>query len=233
MQLLFLELIMVYYLSWKTGEMPCLPADWEKYLPSFRVKKAWGYKQEKDRITCVLSYILLRFAVYKETHETEQLQMITDENGKPHETHERYFYNISHCDTAVACVIDVSKCGADVQDFRPVRKNVVKKVCTAEEQQRLQDCGYDEKLFAAFWAGKEAYGKYTGNGIGYELHRHAFCPEIYFPQSIQCGPLWVQTVLCDTCALSVCSCEKQQVLKVEYDTLTKFLAVLDETVEKL
>ena len=217
---------MVYYLSWKSGEMPCLPSDWEKYLPAYRIEKARAYKQEKDRAASVLAFLLLRYALYKEYARTAMPQIEIDENGKPFDVCRMFRFNLSHCDTAVACAVDAASIGVDVQHFTPVRENVVKKVCSLSEQLRLAQSGFDETLFAAFWSAKEAYGKYTGEGIGYALQAFDFCPDSHFPQESCLDGVRICTSLHDSFALSVCSSQKQDFLPVSYDQLRTFCAVL-------
>ncbi len=224
---------MVYYLSWKTDEMPCLPSAWEKYLPAHRIEKALAYKQEKDKTTSVLAFLLLRYALFKEYAVTAMPQIETDENGKPFAVNGEYHFNLSHCDTAVACAVDVSPVGVDVQDFRPVGENVVKKVCSEAEQMRMLESRYDEQLFAAFWASKEAYGKNTGCGIGYNLKEYSFCPYLHFPQDMQYENHWIQTQVKDDYSLSVCACTKQQFTAVNFDSIAEILSVLDRQTEKI
>lgn len=213
---------MVYYLSWQDA-FPVLPSNWQQYLPPWRIEKALAYKQEKDKITSVLAFLLLRFALFKEYNTVSMPQIETDENGKPFEVNKKYHFNLSHCDTAVACALNTAPVGIDVQDFRPVKSNVVRRVCSATEQNLLSIAEQPECTFAAFWASKEAYGKYTGQGIGFDLQRTCFCTENTFPCTGKTENCVVHTQLKENFALSVCSYCELPIMQVEVDELLCFL----------
>lgn len=216
---------MVYLLSWQS-ELPVLPENWQQYLPSWRIEKALSYKQEKDKVTCVLAFLLLRYALYKEYSITELPEINTDENSKPFFVNHVCHFNLSHCDTAVACALDTAPVGIDVQDFRSVKSNVVRKVCSPEELLLLQQADRPEQLFAAFWASKEAYGKYTGQGIGYDLKSTCFCEKDVFPCVFENGKSMIRTQLKDCFALSVCARQQLSELQVTEAEWNRFLQSL-------
>ncbi len=216
---------MVYYLSLQNS-LPFLPANWKQYLPSYRIEKALSYKQEKDTITCVLSFLLLRYALYKEYNSLAMPQLATDENGKPFDVSGEYHFNLSHCDAAVACALHCAPAGVDVQDYRPVKHNVVQRVCSLQEQEMLAECVHPERTFAALWASKEAYGKYTGQGIGYALNSVSFCDRGVFPCICETGSEIICTDIKDGFALSVCAQQRLQLQEVSMDELLCFLQLL-------
>ncbi len=216
---------MVYYLSWQ-NELPVLPANWQQYLPQWRIEKALAYKQEKDRITSVLAFLLLRFALFKEYNMVLMPQLEIDENGKPFDVNKKYHFNLSHCDTAVACALHYTPVGVDVQDFRSVKGNVVQKVCSLQEQKMLLQSEHPERTFAAFWASKEAFGKYIGQGIGFELKSTCFCEQNEFPCAYRTENEIICTELQAGFALSVCAQQKLQTMQVRVEELTLFLQTL-------
>ena len=75
------------------------------------------------RVQSALAVLLLRLAL-RQAHGLSDFPVIRrGERGKP------YFpdcpeirFNLSHCKTAVACAVDASALGVDVQDFRPLRR---------------------------------------------------------------------------------------------------------------
>ncbi len=216
---------MVYYLSWGK-EMPSLPADWQQYLPAQRIEKALSYKQEKDKTASVLAFLLLRFALFQEYNTLTIPQLDTDENGKPFDVNNVYHFNLSHCDKAVACALHRSPVGVDVQDFRSVKSNVIRKVCSPEELLLLQQADRPEQLFAAFWASKEAFGKCMGQGIGYDLKSTCFCKQEAFPCVYKDEKNIICTQLKDCFALSVCAQQQLQVRQVAEKALICFLQLL-------
>lgn len=70
--------------------------------------------------------------------------------------------SISHCDTLVACALSDSPIGIDAEKCRPVRPEMVRRVCTPEE---LAWVGDDTARFFEVWTAKEAYFKMVGTGI--------------------------------------------------------------------
>ena len=216
---------MVYLLSWQS-ELPVLPENWKQLLPQQRIEKALSYKQEKDRVASVLAFLLLRYALSEEYAITAMPQIETDANGKPYDVNHAYHFNLSHCDIAVACALDTAPVGVDVQDFRFVKENVIKKVCSPQEQRLLQQADCPEALFAAFWASKEAYGKYTGQGIGYDLKSTCFCEKDVFPCVFENGKSMIRTQLKDCFALSVCARQQLSELQVTEAEWNRFLQSL-------
>lgn len=217
---------MVYYFAWQPDALPVLPEDWQKYLSPQRLEKALAYKNEKDKIASVYAFLLLRYALYKEYGITEMPDIYTDENGKPQEKNGRYHFNISHCATGVACAVDTTCIGVDVQEFRPVRQAVIRKVCSSNEAKLLTDSADPAKLFAAMWAGKEAYGKYTGEGIGYAMNEKSFCADGVLPSVAFEGNCMVQTDMHENFALSVCSRFEMQMQEIKERDLQLFLHLL-------
>lgn len=213
---------MVYYFTWE-HDVPSLPPRWEQLLSPERVHKAMQYKRESDRRLCAWSFLLLRYALFCEYKTLDMPHWIYDENGKPHDSQKKYCFNISHCDTAVACAVDTREIGVDVQDFRPVSEAVIRKVCSDSEIGLLQRSAQPEKLFAAFWSGKEAFGKQNGNGINYDLQAHTFWLQDEAPLLARADAPAVKTQLTDRFALSVCAFRDADVIAVSLTEMQKFL----------
>lgn len=93
-----------------------------------------------------------------------------DPNGKPCFAYYRnIFFNISHCD-GLCCVIVIAdgQCGIDCEKVRDYRPNVIRRVFTEDEAKWFDSLPHSDKkrFFFILWTLKEAYGKYTGKGIG-------------------------------------------------------------------
>lgn len=214
---------MVYYLSWQPQQLPPLPTEWLRYLSAQRVEKVQAYHFEKDRTAGAYAYLLLRYALYREYGLVQLPAWQEGENGKPQLADGLCHFNISHCAVACACALDSTPVGVDVQEFCPVRENVVRRVCSQAERQLLTCSDNAEKLFAALWTGKEAYGKYTGRGIGYDLQSVGFCTDGVLPCSVRTQEYTVHTRLQEHFSLSVCA---RQDLTVQAVGLQELLSVL-------
>lgn len=216
---------MIYYFQQKK-ESFSLPCDWQKYLPSERIEKVLAFRRQKDADASFFAFLLLRYALYKEYADLRMPQLITDENGKPFLPDRERHFNLSHCDTAVACALDCAPIGVDVQNFQPVSESVIKKVCSSDEGIRLQVSDCADALFAAFWAAKEAYGKCKGCGIGYDLKSVSFCPQEQPPFAANADDFVISTDLFPDFALSVCSRNRLRIEPVSFAQLQEFMALL-------
>ncbi len=99
-------------------------------------------------------------------------------HGKPcYDSPDPYYFNISHCDTAIAVAVARVPVGIDVEGLRRVKCSVVKKCCSAAETEyvygteNLRSFGKEElcedeaKRFLHLWTLKESYVKMTGEGM--------------------------------------------------------------------
>lgn len=151
--------------------------DGERYESAYRNmtpqrrEKADRYKSLDDRRRCVFADELLR-SLLREAGAAEELSFYTDKNGKPHLTGDRMHFSLSHSGDYVACAVDHSPVGMDIEVPRDVDMSIIKRVCTEEELQfvlgdtRAQTADKDTSLrFLQVWTAKEAYLKYTGEGL--------------------------------------------------------------------
>ncbi len=93
-------------------------------------------------------------------------------HGKPYfPTHPHVHFSVSHTGSIWICAFAGSEVGCDVQDHRknddPTRlARLAKRWFSEGERQYLHQCGYEPAEFYRIWARKEAYVKFTGDGIG-------------------------------------------------------------------
>ena len=111
----------------------------------------------------------------------EEIIFGLEKNGKPYAENADVHFNISHSGNLVVCAVDDKPVGIDVEQIRNIELKVAKRVYTADELFYLfgfhpeeEDFSIlpDEKMrlrFFELWTAKEAYLKYTGEGIASEL----------------------------------------------------------------
>ena len=88
------------------------------------------------------------------------------EHGKPYNVNcEEVFFNISHCNEAVAVAVSGSEVGIDVEGRRRYSDNLLQRAFSVEEQSVILSSDDPQKEFACLWTRKEAWFKYTGTGI--------------------------------------------------------------------
>lgn len=94
-------------------------------------------------------------------------------NGKPHlKNMPDLFFNLSHSGDYVVCAVADCEIGVDIQQYRKnIKDGVLKKVLHEREKDLYQACTQEEKeaCFFRIWAAKEAYAKYTGEGLAVDF----------------------------------------------------------------
>lgn len=82
--------------------------------------------------------------------------------GKPFWPDSPWHLSLCHSRAAVLCAISDAPVGLDAEAMRPVRPEVVRRVLAPAE---LRCYDGTPEMFLRFWTLKEAYAKYTGEGI--------------------------------------------------------------------
>ncbi len=92
--------------------------------------------------------------------------------GKPYfPSHPDVHFSVSHTGGLWVCAFADSEVGCDVQEHRknddPVRlRRLAKRWFSEGERRYLDERGYEPAEFYRIWARKEAFVKFTGDGIG-------------------------------------------------------------------
>ncbi len=144
-----------------------------------RRQKADKLRFDEDKKLCVFSDMLLR-EMLRENAGITSPEFAKEENGKPYLAGREAHFNISHSKSFIACAVDAKPIGIDVEAARLVHTRLLRRVCTEEElifvtgsDNLPTENGYlseEESLrFLQVWTAKEAYIKYTGEGLGTEL----------------------------------------------------------------
>lgn len=147
--------------------------DYERSIPLLsrqRLVRVERYRFDRDRRLSLLSYLLVRFGLLVEYGITEKPEFLQESGGKPRlmqwpELH----MNLSHCCQAVACAIDREEVGIDVQNTEKYSRELGSRTLTEGERQQIAQAPCPDRRFTEFWALKEAYGKYEGSGVLYDL----------------------------------------------------------------
>ncbi len=93
-------------------------------------------------------------------------------HGKPYfPSHPDVHFSVSHTGNLWVCAFADKEVGFDVQEHRenddPARLfRLAKRWFSDGERMVLYQCGYEPAEFYRIWARKEAYVKFTGDGIG-------------------------------------------------------------------
>ena len=100
-----------------------------------------------------------------------ELSRSKGEHGKPYfHTHPEIHFNISHSGDLVMCAVSDFEIGIDIQDkTRMNTDRIAKKVMSPDEYEKYLASSERMEFFFRVWVMKEAYVKWTGDGITREL----------------------------------------------------------------
>ena len=121
------------------------------------------YKTESDAQKD--SHILLIKAA-KQLYGDKNYELFRRSGGKLYfKYHPEIHFSISHSGEYWTCAFSDAEVGLDVQieEHHHRIEKISRRFFTLEEQEYLERCNYDE--FYDIWAAKEAYLKYTGEGL--------------------------------------------------------------------
>ena len=110
---------------------------------------------------------------------TEDMTKKTD-YGKPYlADYPDIYFNLSHSEGIVACIVENRECGIDCEKVREYRPNVMKRAFSEKEQAMIQSAPESERdmLFFTLWTLKEAYIKAIGKGLSFPMNEAEFLIE--------------------------------------------------------
>ena len=190
------------------------------FLSPERREKVGRYRFPKDRVQSILAWLLLRYGLGK-LHGIKQPPRIeTDPQGKPFlPEYPHIHFNLSHCEKAVACGFSSEALGVDVQHLVPYKEALAKFFMTPSERKSAL-LGAPDREFTRMWTLKEAYGKYTGEGICYPMSEKALT-EGYTAEGCI-----LQSYGLNGFYLSSCTREEQSVVKITLSQLREFYSSL-------
>lgn len=131
-----------------------------------RREQALQFRHELGQRQCVLSYLLLKRALH-EVYDIDEYPLFGyGEHGKPFLTnHPDIHFNISHCKDAVACAIDDSPVGIDIESVGRYKDELARYTMNDEEIAKIATAEDPEVVFIELWTKKEAATKLVGTGI--------------------------------------------------------------------
>lgn len=135
----------------------------EKTISPQRLKYAKQYHQKKDFIRSTLSSALLYYALNKNGIDKKDINIEKSSMGKPFlKNFKNIDFNITHSGDWVACAINISNIGIDIEQIKDIDITDFKEILTTKEIIYI-----NEKLenFYQIWTLKESYLKALGTGI--------------------------------------------------------------------
>lgn len=134
-------------------------------------RKILACRNEKDRFRSLTAALLLlsAFRTLSGNPALTQLRYGYGPHGKPFsEDYPEYCFSVSHSGDYAICIADTQEAGIDIQEYRSADYHgITRRFYTPQEQNFVflpDDAGKEERFYR-IWACKEAFIKYTGNGI--------------------------------------------------------------------
>ncbi len=134
-------------------------------MPLSRKEKIRRYRKKEDQILGVASYALLRYTMYLSGISEVVYDFATNERGKPYIVSNEFYFNLSHTGNAIACVVEPTEVGVDIQERIQKFDKISRKVCTSAEMEKITKSELPSDYFTKLWALKESYVKCIGTGI--------------------------------------------------------------------
>ncbi|MBQ8614014.1 MAG: 4'-phosphopantetheinyl transferase superfamily protein [Ruminiclostridium sp.] len=168
------------------------------FLSAERLKKTNNITNEKVRREKIYAYGLLRYSLFEERLTTSAPAFSYGQNGKPFLTdYPDIHFNLSHADGFCACAVSDEEIGLDIQDYRPLKADISRKICTPAELKAVNASDDPQKEICRLWCMKEARGKLTGKGFAEGFDK------IETAELIKKGELY-STVAFDGLFVSIC-----------------------------
>jgi 4'-phosphopantetheinyl transferase len=140
------------------------------FFPEWRKDKMLQYKHLKGRVQNGLAYLLLIKALQEEGIFNELPEFSYNEHGKPFlKNYPEWYFNISHCKTAVCCVLSKKEIGIDIEEIAAYKESLADYICNENEFAELQNSENQAEAFYRLWTMKEAVFKMLGTGITKEI----------------------------------------------------------------
>lgn len=139
-----------------------------------QILKLFAQPAEDRRQARQAAHRLLERAFREETGEAMP-EIVRDRNGKPAWRQSGLFFSLSHTRTLAVCALADGPVGIDCETVRPVRARLAERILGPEERIWLTE--QPETAFFRLWTAREAYGKYTGEGLLAGLKAGPWQPE--------------------------------------------------------
>lgn len=136
-------------------------------LPLWRKELALKYKFHLGKVQCTKAYLLLCKGLREQYGITNLPLFAYGKHKKPFlQDYPDIHFNISHCKTAVMCIIDNVPVGCDIEHVRKEQDDSLLKYCFNDEEiKKIKQSIQPGLIFTEMWTMKEAAVKWSGEGI--------------------------------------------------------------------
>lgn len=133
------------------------------FLPNEVRERLEQFKNAKARAESFAAWLLAEYAFEK--LNIKNIGLSFSEHGKPYLKENELFFNISHTDSLSFCAVGKTEMGIDAEKIRSYDRRIERRVLSENELNLLNESENREEEFFRLWTLKEAYSKYTGQGL--------------------------------------------------------------------
>lgn len=121
---------------------------------------------KNKKYSMVVANVLRKFLVFKHFSIPFEKQKIDfNESGKPYLNNQECYFNVSHSDDYVACVLAKTQIGVDIQKISKNKEKVSKFVFDKATNEKVNKAENQDLEFTKQWAKLESYLKSKGTGF--------------------------------------------------------------------
>ncbi len=151
---------------------------WMDGLWEDKARRIERMRRDTDKALALTAHRLLCYAlktVYDIVPGPQDFGLMV--RGKPYlVTAPDIHFSISHSGGMAMCALHGEPVGADIEKARLVGKGVPERVMSEAEYRLYRDAEDRQTLFFQIWTLKEAFIKYSGEGLGIPLRSFTVCP---------------------------------------------------------
>lgn len=144
-----------------------------------RKKKTDRMKQKKDKMLSLGAECLLIYACRNFGIDYDNEEILQSEYSKPCFANTPLFFNLSHSESRVMCVMADTEVGCDTEKIGKADIKIAKRFFSEEEYTMLEECETEKEkknLFYRLWVLKESFMKCTGLGFHIPLDSFSIIP---------------------------------------------------------
>ena len=118
-------------------------------------------KPPRSRLQSVIGYTLLQTILREDCNVATLPVIVTGDHGKPYFENSNLYFSLSHCNAAVACVVEEYPVAVDVQDLlTDIFPALAARIAAPHDPSAMST-----QELTALWTQKEASAKLDGRGL--------------------------------------------------------------------
>lgn len=133
------------------------------FLPREKAQVIEEFKSEKAKKESFSAWLLASYGFKEKKVKNTGLSFL--ENGKPCLASGEICFSLSHTGGISFCAFSKSNLGIDAEKPRTYEQRIEKRVLCPNELEKLEKSENRNRDFFRLWTAKEAYSKFTGQGI--------------------------------------------------------------------